>query len=99
MKTTSITEAKNHLSALIDHVRHGQTVLIMDRGTPVARLESVVTAPGSDPEGRLTRLQRQGLAVPSRRPAPRRLVAQMPPRLRKGSGGLAALLAERRAGR
>src|SRR3989442_1226313 len=35
----SISEAKNRLSALIDHVRAGDTVVIVDRGIPVARLE------------------------------------------------------------
>ena len=40
MKTATIPEAKNRLSALIDRVRHGETVIITDRGRPVARLES-----------------------------------------------------------
>jgi prevent-host-death family protein len=99
MKTASITEAKNRLSALIDQVRHGQSVLILDRGTPVARLESVVTATGPDSEGRLARLRRQGLVNPGNGRAPRGMMAEKPPRLRKGSSGLAALLDERRAGR
>ena len=41
MKRASITEAKNGLSALIDGLRHGAGVLIVDRGRPVARLEPV----------------------------------------------------------
>ena len=39
MKKASITEAKNNLSALIDSVKGGSPVLIVDRGRPVARLE------------------------------------------------------------
>src|SRR6267378_1495429 len=39
MKTASITEAKNNLSALIDGLKSGSPVLIVDRGRPVARLE------------------------------------------------------------
>ena len=41
MKKASITEAKNNLSALIDRVKGGSPVLIVDRGRPVARLEPV----------------------------------------------------------
>ena len=44
MKTATITEAKNGLSALIDRVRAGEQVLITDRGIPVARLEPVTNA-------------------------------------------------------
>ncbi len=59
MKKASITEAKNRFSALIDEVRHGDTVLILDRGRPVARLESAVAGSESDADGRLARLERQ----------------------------------------
>ena len=38
MKKASITEAKNNLSALIDSVKGGSPVLIVDRGRPVALL-------------------------------------------------------------
>jgi len=41
MKKASITEAKNNFSALIDSVKGGSPVLIVDRGRPVARLEPV----------------------------------------------------------
>jgi prevent-host-death family protein len=37
-------EAKNTLSALIDGVKGGSPVLIVDRGRPVARLEPVCGA-------------------------------------------------------
>ncbi|RME21268.1 MAG: type II toxin-antitoxin system prevent-host-death family antitoxin, partial [Deltaproteobacteria bacterium] len=41
MKTASITQTKNQLSALIEQVKRGETVLILDRGKPVARLVAV----------------------------------------------------------
>ena len=44
MKKASITEAKNNLSSLIDSVKSGSPVLIVDRGRPVARLEPVTLA-------------------------------------------------------
>ena len=59
MKTATVTEAKNSLSALIDRVKSGETVTILDRGTPVARLEPVVTH--ADQDGRLLRLSRSGI--------------------------------------
>lgn len=99
MKTASITEAKNRLSALIDQVRHGQAVLITDRGTPVARIESVVSGAGPEAEGRLARLQRQGIVSPAGGPAPKALLAEKPPDLRPGHSGLAALMEERSGGR
>jgi prevent-host-death family protein len=61
VKTASITETKNQLSALIDQVRHGETIVIMDRGRPVARLEPVAAPEVDDPDGRIARLERQGL--------------------------------------
>jgi prevent-host-death family protein len=99
MKKTSITAAKNGLSALIDLVRHGESIIIEDRGVPVARLESV-SAPGRrDVAGRVTRLQRQGVLRPALSATPRRVLTTSPPRPRGGATLSAALIAERRDGR
>jgi prevent-host-death family protein len=51
MKTASITEAKNSLSALIDGLKSGSPVLIVDRGRPVARLEPVIIGDQGGTEG------------------------------------------------
>ncbi len=58
MRVATITEAKDGLSALIDHVRGGESVTIVDRGIPVARLESAVAV--GDGDGKLARLERRG---------------------------------------
>ena len=64
MKKASITEAKNKLSALIDSLRGGAPVLIVDRGRPVARLEPVMSGFASDPDDRLcTAAGKEGFAV------------------------------------
>jgi len=63
MKRASITEAKNNLSALIDGLKGGASVLIVDRGRPVARLEPVIER-GEDQEGRLSRAARAREFVP-----------------------------------
>ncbi len=62
MQAKTITEVKSGLSALIDEVKAGETVLITDRGVPVARLEPVSTS--LDPTGRIERLSRAGLVRP-----------------------------------
>lgn len=97
MKMASVSEAKNRLSALIDLVKAGETVVIVDRGTPVAQLEAV--APAENATGRLGRLQRSGLVRRGEGSA-RAAVQEAPPRLAPGHGTAAidALLQDRRSG-
>ncbi len=99
MRRATITETKNQLSALIDRVRHGDTVLIMDRGMPVAQLASALSDPTGDPEGRLARLERSGVLRRATAPPPKALILTKPPRPKRGASALAALLEERRQGR
>jgi prevent-host-death family protein len=93
-----LTDTKNNLSALVDQVQHGETILILDRGRPVARLESV-RGDGDDPEGRLARLERQGLLRRASAPLPNEILMARPPRACEGTSVLKALLAERKDGR
>jgi len=96
MRTATITETKNNLSALLDVVKGGETILILDRGRPVARLESAIAEPTD--EGRLERLERQGL-IRRGRGGIRELVASFTPlRLESGASVVEALLEERRSG-
>jgi len=99
MKTATITEAKNHLSALIDRVRHGESIVITDRGRPVARLVSALSGAAEDPEGRVARLERRGGLRRAATAPPRALILGKLPRARRPSGVLDALLEERREGR
>jgi antitoxin (DNA-binding transcriptional repressor) of toxin-antitoxin stability system len=98
MKKASITEAKNNLSALIDGLKSGSSVLILDRGRPVARLEPV-SAEAADWDERIARLVRQGLVRPRRKPVSRELFRSDLPATREGFSVLDALLEERREGR
>lgn len=59
MKRATITEAKNGLSALLDQVKSGETILITDRGVPVARLGPARAF--EDDDDRLRRLERAGV--------------------------------------
>jgi prevent-host-death family protein len=99
MKTATITETKNQLSALLDRVRRGETILILDRGRPVARLASIVGAAEDDAEGRLARLEREAAVRRAAAPAPRALLARRPPCPRAGASASRALAAERKEGR
>src|SRR6266567_3765831 len=98
MKTASITEAKNRLSALLDQVRAGETIVITDRGVPVARLEPAASY--RDDEGRIARLQRAGIISSTpRKPLPPNFLREPLPRAREGASAVEALLEERREGR
>lgn len=100
MKKASITEAKNNLSALIDGLKNGSPVLIVDRGRPVARLEPVTGGQMGNEDGKLLRLIRAGLVRPRRAGPPlRSLFKSPPPRLRPGVSVVDALIEERREGR
>ena len=97
MRTATITQAKNGLSALIDRVKAGESIVILDRGTPVARLEPIVGSGGTD--GRIERLERAGLIRRGVAAPPVDLIMQPPPAGPAGVSVLEALLEERREGR
>jgi prevent-host-death family protein len=97
MKTVTVTEAKNHLSSLIDRVRAGESITILDRGTPVARLEPVVS--DAEQDGRLRRLARAGIVRPPDRTDLLEIFAQLPPAPAATESVVDALLEERRTGR
>jgi prevent-host-death family protein len=99
MKKASITETKNQLSALVDRVKRGETVLILDRGHPVARMEPVSGDVLADPEGRIDRLERAGIVRRASLPPPDDLLSTSPPRARHGASISQALLEDRRGGR
>jgi prevent-host-death family protein len=96
MKTTTITEAKNGLSALIDRVRAGESILITDRGRPVARLEPVRGR--GDADGRLARLERSGIIRIGDGAPPVAEIRRPGPPLAEGTSAVDAVLAERRDG-
>jgi prevent-host-death family protein len=83
MKSASISEAKNRLSAYIDRVRRGETVLITDRGNPVARLAPL--EPGSRPnrDARVAQLARAGILRLAAKPPLRRLTKPITLRSRR----------------
>jgi prevent-host-death family protein len=97
VKTATITQVKNGLSALLEHVRAGESILVTDRGVPIARIEPAVAHP--DATGRLRRLERAGLVRVSTDPPPVGLLRDPGPAVRAGASAVSALLEERRADR
>ena len=108
MTQATISELKNSLSAYIRKVKLGESVLIMDRKTPVARLvplESDATlreqaAPYDSAsersiadEARLAELEREGLIIRSHVPMPLDVIRSWKPI--KDVNLLQALLDER----
>ena len=90
---------KARLSAYLRRVRAGETILILDRDEPVARLERVggPGAGGTSGDERLMRLERAGLLRrATRRLSLERLRAAAP---KPKASVVEALLEERRSGR
>lgn len=100
MRTATVTEAKNGLSALLDQVKAGESVIITDRGVPVARIEPMTAA--DDDEAWLQRLERKGVIRRGNGMPPDELLRRMReiprPTLPEGMSAVEALLEERDAG-
>jgi antitoxin (DNA-binding transcriptional repressor) of toxin-antitoxin stability system len=95
MEKATISELKNSLSAYLKKVRAGQSVLILDRDQPVARIERIESV--GDVDDPVGRLERAGLVRRGRDPVPMKLLRQEAPRARRSVGR--ALVDERREGR
>jgi prevent-host-death family protein len=94
MTTVSVTEAKNNLSKLLQKVRHGQSVLILDRNIPVARLEPLDPREPAAEEARLRELERKGLIKIGKGKLPKDFFKL--PRLKFKKSLVEAVLEERR---
>lgn len=96
MKSASITETKNQLSALLELVKQGQTVIITERDQPIARIEPMGHG-GPDGDTLLLALERKGL-VRRAKGAPSSAIHTESP-ARSAASILAALDEERSQGR
>ena len=99
MNKANISYARNHLSRILACVREGESVLIMDRQRPVARLEPVNNITTGKAPVRDT-LVRRGLVRPARNRLDPRSLAKIPMPSVAGKGDvLNALLTDREEGR
>ena len=99
MIRVTISEVKNGMSACLRRVKAGDSVLVVERRTPVARIVPVgIDAGGGkqadsvDEDAKLVRLERAGIVVRRGSGSPLDLLG---PPLHSGAGVLEALLDER----
>ena len=99
MKRATISQTKNQLSALLQHVKRGEEVLILERNVPIARIVPVERVPSRDFASVLAELVRRGVVRVGRRRADANLIKNLgqPPEARGDI--LEALLADREEGR
>ena len=99
MHKANISYTRNHLSEVLSRVREGETVVIVDRQQPVARLEPI-TGPSARALPWQADLVRRGLVRQACGPLDVKALEGMPlPRLR-GEGDIVKMLrAEREEGR
>ena len=99
MNRANISYTRNHLSEMLSRVREGETILIVDRQQPVARLEPVA-GPSAQGLPWQADLVRRGLIRPARGRLDATTLGAMPlPTPRGGGDILDALQAEREEGR
>ena len=97
MRFESISLVKNNLSALIREVQQGETIVITDRGRPVARLEPMGQLDQSD--ARLRALVDDGLVSLPRKAANASVLDLPMPSVVAGPSAVDYLLEEREGGR
>lgn len=97
MRYESISIVKNNLSAIIREVQQGETIVVTDRGRPVARLEPMGQIDQSD--ARLLALVEDGLASLPRKPADASVLDLPMPAVVPGPSAVDYLLEEREGGR
>jgi prevent-host-death family protein len=96
MKIASITETKNNLCALLDAVRHGSSVLILDRNEPVARIEPAGRFATPKTQEQMRSLERRGLIRRPSRAIDASFFHSTLPRTKDRSSVVAALVEERK---
>jgi antitoxin (DNA-binding transcriptional repressor) of toxin-antitoxin stability system len=97
MKRAKIGQLKNQLSRFLDQVKKGETVLVLDRKTPIARIVPFANPSQLDKgeaEAWLRRLEQQGALRLGRRKGVIEIASTAPPG-RKPVGAVKALLEER----
>lgn len=96
MKNARISELRDGLSDYLARVRKGETVIVYDRDTPIARIEPIAASDASVPEW-VREAERRGIMSPPKKTGP--FVLPPPIKIDPKFSILEALLEERRTGR
>jgi prevent-host-death family protein len=100
MIRASITEAKNQLSKYLDAVRRGESVLILDRNKPIARIEPAGSAADIDSwQSHLQKLEREGRVARAKKKLPIKFFDEPRPCSKHGKALAEAVRLEREEGR
>ena len=92
MKRASVSETKNHLSRLLEEVKRGESILILDRNKPVATIQPYRGAG-------LNELVRDGIVAPPQKELDVVAFLQLKkPKLPADVSGSAAVVSEREEG-
>lgn len=96
MNKANISYTRNHLSEMLARVREGESILIVDRQHPVARLEPVTGPSARGDAPWQADLVRRGLLRPARNHLDAKALRALPlPTPEAGGDILDALLADR----
>ncbi len=96
MKNARISELRNGLSDYLARVRKGETIIVYDRDTPIARIEPIPPSDENLPEW-VREAERRGIMSPPKKTG--RFVLGPPIEVEPRFSILEALLEERRTGR
>ena len=99
MKRASVTYTKNNLSRLLGMVREGETVLVVDRHVPVARIEPVDRSALVREERLRSLIEKGVVSVPGSHLDVGAFLDEDVPETATGASAVAALLQERQEGR
>ncbi len=99
MHRASISELKNGLSGYLDLVRQGETVVITDRGRPVAQLVPPSRSKSADRDERRAELEARGVLLRATTRATKGFLERLPGLPKARADVVEALLEERREGR
>ncbi|HMP75750.1 MAG TPA: type II toxin-antitoxin system prevent-host-death family antitoxin [Kiritimatiellia bacterium] len=99
MKQATISYTKNNLSKLLEQVKRGETVTILDRTKPVARLTPMPAAGDTDLDRRLDDMERRGIIRRGSGKLPDWILKEPPPKAQSGFSLSEAIIREREEGR
>jgi len=99
MKMANISYTKNHLSSLLARVKEGETIVIMDRNRPVARLEPAGDVQAAGAPAWVGEGVRRGVLLPRKAPLNIHRLQRLPIGKARRGGGILKALAEDREDR
>ena len=92
VKKATISYTKNHLSSLLEQVKRGETVTILDRTKPVARMVPIESTGDAEWDRKLDDMERRGITKQDRAATIEWLLREPPPKPKSGFSITQALI-------